>query len=170
MAVPRARRTATGAPACGYRRHLSTPNPTYPPHSENSIHAVGQRLVEWHTYRAPLLFPLGDAPGLYAPTPPQVEREREERIVGRVSRSSTFAIQASHPAGQGVESGMRYHPFTKATDSCSNRADFGLMGDLEHPYQHPYALAFGRSARSLRDAGVQHVGQDRIADTTYRNG
>ncbi len=26
-------------------------------------------------------------------------------------------------------------------DSCSNRADFGLMSQLEHPYQHPYAVA-----------------------------
>jgi hypothetical protein len=43
------------------------------------------------------------------------------------------------------------------------------MGDLEHPYQHPYALAFGRSARLLRKDGAQHVVQDRIAGTTYRN-
>src|SRR5680860_993269 len=32
-------------------------------------------------------------------------------------------------------------PLRPSPDSCSNRADFGLMGGLEHPYQHPYALA-----------------------------
>jgi len=29
-------------------------------------------------------------------------------------------------------------------DSCSNRADFGLIGELEHPYQHPYVFGFHR--------------------------
>ncbi len=43
------------------------------------------------------------------------------------------------------------------------------MGELEHPYQHPYALALVASLMQMRDDGAQHVGQDPIAGTTCRN-
>ncbi len=41
-------------------------------------------------------------------------------------------------------------PLQRRADLCSNRVDFGSLGELEHPYQHPYAVA--SVGRGLADA------------------
>ena len=56
-------------------------------------------------------------------------------------------------------------PLLHGPDSCSNRADFGLMGDLEHPYQHPYALAIWSLGYVATRRRAQHV----VHDPHYRH-
>jgi len=50
-------------------------------------------------------------------------------------------------------------------NSCSNRADLGFVDELEHPYQHPYALAsIGPGPRRCGTRGARcGVGQPLVS-------
>jgi hypothetical protein len=85
-------------------------------------------------------------------------------VAGRTSLDSAGAGRTirAQPELAGPLPRIRYAvpPLRPRPESCSNRAGFGSLGELEHPYQHPYAVGLGRVGLQMRDDGAQHVGQD----------
>ena len=60
------------------------------------------------------------------------------------ARTARIVLPVTFPGiGRYPTRRIRYavSPLRPSPDSCSNRADFGWIGELEHPYQHPYAVA-----------------------------
>jgi len=55
--------------------------------------------------------------------------------------TNNVSVLGETPETDPTASGMRYQVSSPPPDSCSIRADSSVVGELEHPYQHPCAVA-----------------------------